>query len=88
MITCRELIDFLSEYTDGTLAAQDRSAFEEHLHDCPDCRHYVASYRQVIQLGPLALSTHPDDPPPPEVPAELVRAITAARHRPEPPAHP
>lgn len=78
MITCRELIDFLADYVDDTLPPDERGVFEEHLSICPDCQNYVASYECTIALERAAMS-QPDDEVPPEVPAELVKAILAAR---------
>jgi anti-sigma factor RsiW len=78
MITCRELIDFLSDYLDGDLPLPERAAFEEHMRVCPECRSYVESFKQTIELGRAALRRL-DDEAPPEVPQSLVNAILAAR---------
>lgn len=77
-MTCRELIDFLADYLDGTLAAPVRHEFERHLNVCPSCVNYLEGYKQTIRLGKAALAPC-DDPTP--VPEELLRAIRAARAR-------
>lgn len=44
--------EFLGAYCTGALDPQERSAFEEHLADCADCRDEAADFREV--LGALA----------------------------------
>src|SRR5438128_4830644 len=44
-MTCRELIEFLIDYLDGTLAPQERERFDAHLAVCPACVRYLDSYR-------------------------------------------
>lgn len=80
--TCRELIEFLHAYLDGELEPGRRRLFEEHLAACPPCRDYLDSYRATVALAGVAFEgCAPDDPPPGEVPEELVRAVLAARRR-------
>jgi anti-sigma factor RsiW len=57
-LTCQELVELVTEYLDGTLAAADRARFDEHLAECEGCTIYVAQFEQVISLtGTL----EPDD---------------------------
>lgn len=77
-ITCRELIDFIADYLDGTLAEASRLEFDRHLRVCPSCVAYLDGYRQTIRLGKAALAPTSDPAP---VPDSLVRAILAARER-------
>jgi anti-sigma factor RsiW len=79
-MTCRELVDFLIDYTSGQLPADQRARFEEHLRDCPDCIAYLKSYEDTVKLGKDAF-THPDNGVPDEVPETLIRAILAARRQ-------
>ena len=76
-ITCRELIDFLMDYTDGTLPPDRRHEFERHLGVCPSCVAYVESYKSTIALGKQAL-TPSDEPATGKAPESLLRAIKAA----------
>ena len=78
-MTCRELITFLIEYTDGALEPHRRAVFERHLNACPSCRHYLDSYLQTVRLERDALGEPGDAPVPPSVPEGLVRAILASR---------
>ena len=77
-MTCRDFVEFLSEYFSGELAVVERAEFEAHLLECPACVAYLDSYRKTIQLLKAA-SAHPEDQVPEEVPEQLVRAILAAR---------
>ena len=78
-ITCRELIDFIAGYLDGSLGGAPRSEFERHLRVCPSCRDYLDSYRRTVSLGKDALA--PTDEPAPGVPESLIKAICAARSK-------
>jgi anti-sigma factor RsiW len=75
---CRDFVEFLMEYLDGTLADAERQVFEGHIGDCPPCGNYLESYRQTVRLGRQLCEA--DEQVPPEVPEELVSAILAARH--------
>jgi anti-sigma factor RsiW len=77
-VTCRELTEFLMDYLDGVLPADEHRRLEEHLGECPDCVAYLHSYRQTARLG-RALCDEAADAPPDGMPEDLVRAILAAR---------
>jgi len=78
MITCRELEEFVSGYLDGTLPARQRFLFRLHLALCRECRDYLVSFRDTIELG-RAVFERGDEPVPDEVPEDLVRAILSSR---------
>lgn len=78
MITCRELIDFLMDYTTGELPAAQRAEFERHLAVCPPCVNYLRTYEQSIRLGKAAFNDL-DRPAPESLPEDLVRAILKSR---------
>jgi predicted anti-sigma-YlaC factor YlaD len=53
-MTCRELVDVITDYLEGTLAEADRVRFEEHLLECPYCQNYLDQMRETIRtLGAL-----------------------------------
>jgi anti-sigma factor RsiW len=56
-MTCRQLVELVTEYFDGALADHDRARFEAHLAACPHCRAYLQQMRETIALtGALAES--------------------------------
>ena len=77
-MTCKELIEFLSEYLDGELPQDVGTTFEKHLAICPDCVAYVTSYGKTIDLAKETI-LRPDTPVPDDVPEDLVDAILAAK---------
>ncbi len=72
---CDELVEVLTEYLEGTLAARDRARLDAHLGVCDDCREYLDQFRATIELAgrvdPATLSR--------ETRADLLRAFRAAR---------
>jgi anti-sigma factor RsiW len=75
-MTCQEMIDFLLAYFDEGLAPEERQTFEEHLRLCPECVHYVETYRLTVRVSQLACEVREEACAPP--PERLVRAILAA----------
>jgi anti-sigma factor RsiW len=49
-LTCRELVELVTEYFEGALSPSDRSRFEEHIMSCPPCRRYLEQLQQTIRL--------------------------------------
>jgi anti-sigma factor RsiW len=72
-VTCRELIQFLDDYTDGNLPVDQRRRFEEHLALCPQCVRYLDSYRKTIRVSKEAAGAEA------ELSERLVQAILSAR---------
>ncbi len=81
-MTCRELVEFLADYLDGTLPRAERATFEEHLRECPDCVNYLATYCATIRLA--RASGNAGDIALPEMPEDLVHAVRAVIVRPQP----
>jgi anti-sigma factor RsiW len=53
-LTCKELVELVTDYLEGALPPSDRSRFDEHLTTCPYCRIYLDQMRQTIRaLGHL-----------------------------------
>lgn len=76
-LTCREVVEFLSEYVEGGLGEGARRVFDEHLAGCPCCTAYLESFRRVIALGRRAGGGEGLGLPP--APKELIEAIVSAR---------
>jgi anti-sigma factor RsiW len=71
-MTCRELVQVVTDYLEGTLRAEDRARLEAHLAECPYCEEYVAQMRRTVRaLGEL--------PAEPIEPAQRERLLEAFR---------
>jgi anti-sigma factor RsiW len=79
-LTCRELIDQLDAYVDGSMPADQRAVLDAHFAVCSACVAYLKNYRQTIAMG-RAVFSDKNAPVPPEVPAELKAAILASRKK-------
>ena len=49
-LTCRELVELVTDYLDGALTPDLAERFEEHLVICDGCSVHVAQMRQTIRL--------------------------------------
>lgn len=47
-LTCRELVELVTDYLEDRLSADDRTRFELHLTYCDWCRTYLTQMRQVL----------------------------------------
>ena len=53
-MACKEIVDVITAYLDGTIDPVDRSRFDAHLAECPYCTEYLAQMRATIErLGRL-----------------------------------
>jgi anti-sigma factor RsiW len=53
-LTCRELVELVTDYLEDRLTLQTRARFEAHLADCEYCATYVEQMGQTIRtLGRL-----------------------------------
>jgi hypothetical protein len=81
-MTCREVTDILDRYIAGDLPRRQHLFLKLHLMMCRNCRNYLRTYRQTIRAA-KTLVLNPDDPPPADMPEELVQAILASRAKAE-----
>ena len=70
-LTCRELVELVTEYLEGSLLADERLRFEQHLENCPYCQSYLEQMRQVISLLGQITETSLD----PDAENELLRCF-------------
>jgi anti-sigma factor RsiW len=49
-LVCRELVELVTDYLDGTLSRRDRARFDSHIAACPNCREYLEQFRETIRL--------------------------------------
>jgi anti-sigma factor RsiW len=53
-MTCRELVDVITDYVEGKLSKKDRDRFEAHIEECPYCLNYLEQMREtIVTLGAL-----------------------------------
>jgi RNA polymerase sigma-70 factor (ECF subfamily) len=62
-LTCRELVELVTDYLEGALSPADHALFEAHLADCRGCRNYLEQIRRTISLtGRLTEASIPEAP--------------------------
>ena len=49
-LTCRELVELVTDYLEGRLSRADRARFDAHIADCGNCSEYVKQFEQTIAL--------------------------------------
>ncbi len=50
MICCKECIDLLCDYLEGTLDSKVAGLLEEHFQDCPPCIAFLHTYKSTTEL--------------------------------------
>jgi anti-sigma factor RsiW len=54
-LSCRELVELVTEYLDGVLPTPIRARLEAHLEECGGCERYLEQLRQTVWLTGLLL---------------------------------
>jgi predicted anti-sigma-YlaC factor YlaD len=49
-LTCKEVVEIVSDYLEGVLSAEDCERFDAHLTICDGCNTYVEQMRETIRL--------------------------------------
>ncbi len=70
-LTCKELVELVTDYLEGKLPPVDRARFEEHLALCPNCPTYLEQMRLTIR----ALGMLPEESIAGEARQELLRVF-------------
>jgi anti-sigma factor RsiW len=75
-MSCRELVEVVTDYLEGRLPDPDRVRLEAHLAECPYCEEYIAQMRETIEaLGELPRTESLD----PRTERELLEAFRGWR---------
>ena len=74
-MSCRELVEVVTDYLEGKLPEQDRARLEAHVAECPYCEEYIAQMRETIE----ALGELPAGSLRPRTEAELLEAFRGWR---------
>ncbi len=57
-MACRELVQVITAYLEGTLPGEDRRRLETHLEECEYCVNYLEQMRETFAaLGGLSLDS-------------------------------
>jgi predicted anti-sigma-YlaC factor YlaD len=62
-ISCREVVEIVTEYLEGALSADERARLEAHLDACEPCRIYIeqiCTTKGLSASAEAALEVHPD----------------------------
>jgi anti-sigma factor RsiW len=70
-LTCRELVELVSDYLEEELPRAERSRFEAHMAGCEHCAAYLRQMRETLHL----LGELTDEAMSPEAEAGLRRAF-------------
>jgi anti-sigma factor RsiW len=49
-MTCRELVELVTDYLEGALPPEDVARFESHVTACPGCASYLEQVRTTIAV--------------------------------------
>lgn len=49
-LTCKELVELVTEYLENALTPVDRRRFEEHIMTCPPCRAYLDQMHKTLDV--------------------------------------
>jgi anti-sigma factor RsiW len=75
-LTCKELVELVTDYLEGALSRRDRKRFEKHIDGCTNCSEYVAQFRETIRLT----GTLREQDIAKETADELLRVFAAWKH--------
>ena len=50
-LLCRQAVELVTDYLEGSLPRRARKRFEAHLAGCPHCTEYLAQMRETIRLA-------------------------------------
>jgi anti-sigma factor RsiW len=75
---CRQFVEDVTAYLEGTLPEAVTARVDRHLADCPHCREYLSQMRQTI-AATRELADHDVDTMPDDIRERLMRAFREHR---------
>jgi anti-sigma factor RsiW len=57
-LTCRELVELITDYLEGTLEPSARAGLETHLAGCAGCTIYLEQMRTTMRLSGMLTVEH------------------------------
>ncbi|HSB00086.1 MAG TPA: zf-HC2 domain-containing protein [Anaerolineales bacterium] len=49
-LTCKEFVELVTDYLEGSLSPEDKTRFEAHLAVCDGCETYLEQIKETIRL--------------------------------------
>ncbi len=49
-ITCKEIVELVTEYLESAMSEPDRARFDDHLSICRGCANYLDQMRETIRV--------------------------------------
>ena len=74
-LVCREFVELVTDYLEGTLPDSERIRMEAHLAECDGCTGYLEDMRRLVR----SLHVTPEEPPDPATRDALLRAFRDLR---------
>jgi anti-sigma factor RsiW len=60
-LTCRQVVELVTEYLDGVMEPKRRARFEAHLAGCDGCTNYLEQFRTTVSVvGRLDIGDVPE----------------------------
>ncbi|HTU60655.1 MAG TPA: zf-HC2 domain-containing protein, partial [Polyangiales bacterium] len=50
-LTCKEIVELVTDYLEGHMAPSQRAQFEQHILTCPPCTTYLEQMRTMVGLA-------------------------------------
>jgi anti-sigma factor RsiW len=72
-LTCKEIVELVTDYLDGSMAPAQHALFEQHILTCPPCATYLEQMRTMVGLAATLDAPLETVPEPPEVVLEAFR---------------
>ena len=76
-LVCREFVELVTDYLEGSLAPEERARFEAHLAECDGCAGYLDDMRRMVD----SMSSLPEPPVDSATHEALLRAFRDLRPR-------
>jgi anti-sigma factor RsiW len=74
-LVCREFVELVTDYLEGTLPRRERGRMDAHLAACDGCDGYLEDFRVMVRT----LGTAPPPPAAPHTRETLLRAFRELR---------
>lgn len=74
-LVCREFVELVTDYLEGSLPPSERARFEAHLAECDGCAGYLEDMRRLVG----SLSHLPEPPVDPSTHDALLQAFRDLR---------